>query len=284
MPEHVAQVAYYAGIHLTYASIVAGAVWALTCIRGTSAATKYWMWVLTVANFIVPTGAVVNSVFASVLGWAAPGRLGIIGDIASTMTEGRTATLTAAIWLIGAAAMTARLVARLRFERHATVTGPAVSGLLRPRIVLPHGINRMLSRDELEAVVLHERTHVRRRDNLIRLVYEVALCLVWFHPLLWLAGRRIAVYRELSCDESVTARTNGRVLISALAKLAAPENVSFLQATASAHLSERLMLLESPRRSTVAANLVVAGLFASILAAGVFGTVAHTACCFLRTR
>jgi beta-lactamase regulating signal transducer with metallopeptidase domain len=142
----------------------------------------------------------------------------------------------------------------------------------------------MLTREELDAVVLHELTHARRRDNLIRLLYEFALCLLWFHPLLWLAGRRIGLYRELSCDESVTDRTNGRVLISALAKLAAPDAVSFLQATASAHLTDRLELLQSPRAPNVVANIVVTCLFASMIVAGLFGTVAHTACCFVVAR
>jgi beta-lactamase regulating signal transducer with metallopeptidase domain len=282
MHEHVARAAYYLSIHLVYASIVACASWALTSIRGTTAATKYWMWILTVANFVVPAGAVVNTLFALYLGWARP--FDVIGNVAWTMTESRTASITAAIWLIGATGMAARLGARLRIERRAAVTGPAVSGLLRPRIVLPHDIDRTLTREELDAVVLHELTHARRRDNLICLLYEFALCLGWFHPLLWLAGRRIAVFRELSCDESVTARTNGRVLISALAKLAAPESVSRLRATASAHLSDRLKLLESPRASNAMACVVVISLFASIALAGLFGTVAHTACCFLVAR
>lgn len=279
MHEHVARTAYYAGVHLMYASVVASAVWALTSIRGTSAATKYWMWVVTATNFIVPAGAVVNTLFVPYLAWARP--LGVVGDAMWRMTEGRAASISLTFWLIGAAAMTTRLVARLRTERGVAVTGPAVSGLLRPRLVLPREIDRMLTPEELHAVVLHELTHARRRDNLIRLLYEIALCAVWFHPLLWLVGRRMALYRELSCDESVTARTDGRALISALAKLAAPEHVCFLHATASARLSERLKLLESPRTSNAAASAVVTTLFALTVLAGLFGTVAHTACCFV---
>lgn len=282
MHEHIAPVIYYVDIHLVYASVVGCVVWTLTSIRGTTATTKYWMWVLTVVNFIVPTGAIVDKLFAPSLAWARP--LGTIGGLAWGMTESPTASVIAAIWLIGAASMTARLIVRLRIERRHAVTGPAVSGLFLPRIVLPRDIDRMLTREELDAVVLHELTHARRRDNLIRLLYEFALSVLWFHPLVWLAGRRIAMYRELSCDESVTERTNGRVLISALAKLAGPENVSFLQATASAHLSDRLKLLESPRASNVVAHVVVVCLFATMILAGLFGTVAHTACCFILAR
>jgi beta-lactamase regulating signal transducer with metallopeptidase domain len=180
--------------------------------------------------------------------------------------------------------MVTRLIARLQIERREIVIGPAVSGLLRPRLILPDDIDRVLTRGELDAVVLHELTHAKRRDNLIRLLYEFALCVLWFHPIVWLAGRRIAVYRELSCDESVVERMSGRLLISALGKLAAPENTPFLRATASAHLGDRLRLLETPREANPATNRMVTCLFAAMVAAGVLGTVAHTACCFLLPR
>jgi Zn-dependent protease with chaperone function len=282
MHEHVARALYYVGIHLLYASVAGCAVWALTSIRGATATAKYWMWVLAVANFIVPVGAMTDRLLAPHLTWAEP--LGVVGGAVWTMTEGRTAWVTAGIWLVGAAVMTARLIARLRSERRELVTGPAVSGLLRPRIVLPHDIDDVLTPEELDAVVLHELTHARRRDNLIRLVYEFTLCLLWFHPIIWVAGSRIAVYRELSCDESVTGRTSGRALISALAKLAAPQNTPFLHATAAAHIRERLMLLEAPRQASAALNILLIVLFASIMGAGIFGTVAHTACCFVLGR
>jgi hypothetical protein len=282
MHEHVAPALYYVGIHLVYASVVGCAVWALTLIRGATATAKYWMWVLATANFIVPVGALTDRLLAPHLTWAAP--LGVVGAAVSTLTDGRTALVPLAIWLAGAAVMLARLIARLWTERREVVSGPAVSGLLRPRIVLPHDIDDVLTPEELEAVVLHERTHARRRDNLIRLIYEFTLCLLWFHPIIWVAGSRIARYRELSCDESVTERTSGRALISALAKLAAPRNGPCLHATASAHIRERLIALEAPRRPSAALNVLLIILFTSIMGAGVFGTVAHTACCFVLRR
>ena len=75
---------------------------------------------------------------------------------------------------------------------------------------------------------MHELTHARRRDNLISLLYELAACVLWFNPLVWLAGARMSLYRELSCDESVIESAQGRALVSALAKLAVPEKGLFL--------------------------------------------------------
>jgi beta-lactamase regulating signal transducer with metallopeptidase domain len=160
---------------------------------------------------------------------------------------------------------------------------PAVGGVLYPHILLPIGIDRLLDRQELNAVLLHEVAHAKRRDNLIRLLYEVALCALWFHPLMWLAGMQMALYRELSCDESVIQRAQGQALVRALAKLAVPGESMFLQATASSHLSYRLARLAGPAQAAHrAASLLLTSLFTALIAAGMLATVAHTACCFVQ--
>ncbi len=149
--------------------------------------------------------------------------------------------------------------------------------------MLPHGIDRLLSPPELNAVLIHELTHARRRDNLMRLVFEVGLCALWFHPLVWMTGARLARYRELSCDESVIDSTHGGDLVSALAKLANPQKPLLLRASAASFLSLRLSQLTAaaPRRACSAVNTLLAVMFGAVLLAGVLGTVAHTACCFV---
>ena len=295
---------YHVGVHLLYASMVGSAAWVLTSIRGASATTKYWIWVVTAVNFVVPTGALIDELWAPHLTWSAPLRA-IVG-LARYMTQGRTAVVLVVIWITGGLIMLVRLISRLRRERREVqvpasrhdVTSsfaadgipvsfdsrhptPAVGGLLYPRIVLPTGVDRLLNRQELNAVLLHEVVHAKRRDNLIRLLYEVSLCALWFHPLIWLAGMRMALYRELSCDESVIRRAQGQALVRALAKLAVREETMFLQATASSHLSYRLELLAGPQTTYRAASLLLTSLFTVVVAAGVFATVAHTACCFV---
>jgi beta-lactamase regulating signal transducer with metallopeptidase domain len=148
--------------------------------------------------------------------------------------------------------------------------------------LLPAGIDHLLSRHELNAVLMHELTHARRRDNLIRLVHEVSLCLLWFHPLVWFVGSRLALYRELSCDDSVIQNHRGKDLISALAKLAAPTHAFTLQAGASSFLRRRLARLAGrPQRQYRLASAALCLTFAAALFGGVLETVAHTACCFV---
>jgi beta-lactamase regulating signal transducer with metallopeptidase domain len=308
MHEHIARALYYFEVHLLYASIVWLTAWVLTSIGRGSSTTKYWIWVATSLNFIFPLGAVLDKFWASHLSWAAP--LSIIGDLANSISRGPAAAVLSGVWLLGAISMLTRLGLRIRADRRdaqaladqsaldsrpsflaqgvpvmfaGSRQGPAVDGILRPHISLPSGIDRLLSEQELNAVLIHELTHARRYDNLIRLIHEVALCGLWFHPLAWITGSRLALYRELSCDESVIQSARGGDLVSALAKLANPEEPLLLQATASSFISRRLARLAAPQpeRSRLAANTLLTVLFGTAMLAGVFGTVAHTACCFL---
>jgi Zn-dependent protease with chaperone function len=285
MLELITRALYYANVHLLYASAVGVFAWVLTSIPLGSATTKYWIWVATSLNFIFPAGAILDALGAPHLQWASP--LGVVGDAANRLSRSPAAPMLLLAWLSGSGLLLTRLVSRLRKERReAAAAGPrapAVEGVLRPRISLPAGIERVLSDRELDAVLIHERIHVRRRDNLIRLIHELGRCGLWFHPLVWVASSRLAFYRELSCDESVIRRGRGAELIAALGKLAAPEDAFLLEAGVGSFLGQRLARLAAARdrSSFAAANTLLAVTFGALLLAGVFETVAHTACCFL---
>jgi hypothetical protein len=303
MSEHLTHAIYYSEVHLIYSSIVWLAAWFLTSIPGGSATTKHWIWLATAFNFVLPLGAVFDTLWAPYIVWATP--LGKIGDVGVAVSNDTTvAAVLCGIWLIGVILMLVRLCLRIATEhRSARATvgesvlttsrsflargvpvrfagsrrGPAVDGLLRSRIVLPHGIDRVLSKREFNSVLMHELTHARRHDNLIRLIYEIALCGLWFHPLFWITGFRVALYRELSCDESAIQSGYGGDLVSALAKLANLEEplLSFM--------GHRLAQLTAARslRLSFATNSLLTVVFTGVFLSGVFATVAHTACCFV---
>jgi hypothetical protein len=98
MQEHITRALYYFEIHLLYASMPGVAACALTSIRGGSATTKYWIWVATSLNFVLPVGAVADKLWACILSWAAP--LGIIGGFANTISRGWIAAVLLAVWLL----------------------------------------------------------------------------------------------------------------------------------------------------------------------------------------
>jgi len=249
-------------LHLLYASIVWIAAWLLTSIPRGSATMKYWIWVATSINFALPLSALPARWWPSTVGWfVAP--LGI---------EGLPWNL-AGVWAAGAALMFVRLALRIRFDT--PIGGPSVVGFVRPRIHLPAAIDRLLTPDELEAVLIHERRHARRRDNLIRLLHEVTLCLLWFHPLVWITRSRLGLYRELSCDESVIRQGRGDELLAALAKMAHCDS-GLLQAGASSFVHHRLAHLATTDDRDRIATMLLAAAFSAILLLAVVAPIAQS--------
>lgn len=80
---------------------------------------------------------------------------------------------------------------------------PGVVGVLRPVLLLPEDIPKRLSPSQLEAVLAHELSHIKRRDNLTAAIHMVVEAVFWFHPFVWWIGARLVEERERACDEAV---------------------------------------------------------------------------------
>lgn len=87
-------------------------------------------------------------------------------------------------------------------------TSPFVFGLFRPRIYIPYGMNQ----ENLDFVLAHERTHIRRKDHIVKLAAFFILAVYWFQPLVWIAYISLGRDMELACDEKAAASldTQGR--------------------------------------------------------------------------
>jgi beta-lactamase regulating signal transducer with metallopeptidase domain len=86
-----------------------------------------------------------------------------------------------------------------------TLAQPAVSGLWNPRLLLPEGwLARMPGRADRHSL-LHEMAHLKRADLWLDEVCALVRALFWFHPLVWVALRRVRTLTELACDASVAA-------------------------------------------------------------------------------
>lgn len=86
---------------------------------------------------------------------------------------------------------------------HAELHSPATTGWLRPQILLPSELVAHLEEGELTDVLRHELFHVRRGDYLWDRLASLACRIVFFHPAVWLAYRRLRHERELVCDLAV---------------------------------------------------------------------------------
>jgi len=82
---------------------------------------------------------------------------------------------------------------------------PGVRGIWRSCLVLPDDLAGKLEPSELQAVLVHELAHIRRRDNFWAAAVRLVVSVFWFHPLLWWLERRLLIERERACDEQVLA-------------------------------------------------------------------------------
>ncbi len=87
---------------------------------------------------------------------------------------------------------------------------PGVFGILQPVLLWPETLTDRLDDRQLEAILAHEISHVRRRDNLIAAVQMVVESVLWFYPPLWWLEARLVDERERACDEAVIVAGHSR--------------------------------------------------------------------------
>jgi bla regulator protein BlaR1 len=140
-----------------------------------------------------------------------------------------------------------------RIRLSTDVQTPFVAGLVRPIVVLPTDRFAALSTDEQHMVLCHELAHVKRADLWIGCVPAIAERLFFFHPLVHLATREYALWRESACDLTVLERLGAapekyaRLLLTL--GIARPRPRSFAAAGASwsfLSLKRRIVMLRHP--------------------------------------
>ena len=186
------------------------------------------------------------------------------------------------VWAIGAASLLLALgmlygatLREMKSARHLRgnvylsdkVTSPAVYGVFRPRIVVPES---WADRD-LTWVLAHENAHIRRLDNLWRLLAFAITAVHWFNPLAWLFLKLLLGDLELACDERAVAgydQAERRAYAHALLDAAEGRNL-FASAFGGAKVRTRIENVLSFRRMTwlsaVGFTLLIGAILLSLL-------------------
>ncbi|MGK6353070.1 M56 family metallopeptidase, partial [Parapedobacter sp. DT-150] len=87
------------------------------------------------------------------------------------------------------------------------VNVPLVVGYFKPVVLFPLAVANQLDADQVEAILIHELSHIRRNDYLLNLFKTVMETLMFFNPFVWLLGRMISQEREHACDDMVVLQT-----------------------------------------------------------------------------
>jgi bla regulator protein blaR1 len=176
-------------------------------------------------------------------------------------------------------AMTADLVSRLRLPRvpqvrlSDEVDTPLVAGPLQPVVLLPADRFAQLSDRQQRMALCHELAHVKRADLWLGCLPALAERVFFFHPLVHLAAREYALWREAACDAHVldaldaAPQEYGRLLLelgvsrprTGLAAAGAPWSFS--------NLKRRIVMLRHPSSRSMGSRLVGAAAVAIAAAA-----------------
>jgi beta-lactamase regulating signal transducer with metallopeptidase domain len=117
--------------------------------------------------------------------------------------------LVAGLWAVGVVATAGWFLCKqLQFlaEARRGRAGPAVVGVLRPRIVTPSDFEQVFCPREREVIIAHERTHIARADTLMNSLAALVQCLFWFNPLIHVGAHLMRIDQELACDAQVVER------------------------------------------------------------------------------
>lgn len=99
----------------------------------------------------------------------------------------------------------------------AAIKVPMVMGHFKPLILVPVGLMMALPMAEIEAILLHELAHIRRRDYLVNLLQRFTETLFFFNPAVWWLSSLMRAEREHCCDDiTLTQVDNKKHYINAL--------------------------------------------------------------------
>ena len=80
---------------------------------------------------------------------------------------------------------------------------PALTANIRPTVVIPEEL-LFKSEESVRFALLHEMTHIKRKDNIVSLLLLLLRCVYWFNPIVWLTVKQMHLDMESACDNTLT--------------------------------------------------------------------------------
>ncbi len=85
------------------------------------------------------------------------------------------------------------------------VCSPLLTGIFKPTLLLP---KTQMSANQLQNILAHEMTHLKRNDILYKWFANLVKCIHWFNPAVYFINKQINNECEISCDLAVCKNMN----------------------------------------------------------------------------
>lgn len=83
------------------------------------------------------------------------------------------------------------------------IESPLVYGLFKAKIIIPQAMVKDINTKKTSQILTHEMVHIKRFDNIFKLIWSILVYIHWFNPIVWFSARYFNEDMELSCDEKV---------------------------------------------------------------------------------
>jgi bla regulator protein blaR1 len=118
----------------------------------------------------------------------------------------RNATPVPEVWAERVQALALQMnIQRIVQFAEAHIDTPVVIGFAKPVILFPIGLLSGLSTAQVEAILIHELSHVQRHDFAVNIFQGLMEAIFFFNPIVWLMSAYIRQEREHCCDDRVLA-------------------------------------------------------------------------------
>lgn len=94
---------------------------------------------------------------------------------------------------------------KIRTRVSDTICSPLIIGLFRPTLLLPKS---EITPEQLQNVLAHESTHLKRNDILYKWFVCIVKCIHWFNPAIYFISQQVYIDCEISCDLAVVNQMN----------------------------------------------------------------------------
>jgi len=105
------------------------------------------------------------------------------------------------------------------------LSSPVALGIIRPVIVIPASLYKVISDDELRSILNHEMSHILHKDQLSGLLQRVVLAIYWWNPLVYEISAEFSKAREFISDNDAMKEINPRTYAECLFTLAEKTNL-----------------------------------------------------------
>lgn len=157
------------------------------------------------------------------------------------------------------------------------VTSPVTIGYLKPVVLLPLAALSNLSAQQVEAILLHELSHIRRYDYLVNFLISIISTFLYFNPFVKLFIKTIEEERENCCDQLVLQFGYDKLgyasALLTLEKLSATRHILALGAAGKNYLVNRIEKIVGLEKKKGLKRNQFAGLFAAVLCILAFNSI-----------